>query len=100
MNISRISPLGNNIGITTTFLLGRKPEREYPSSVKMNISRIDSKGKEYLSSVRMNISRIDFPGKRENKSAGEKIRGSRLRLSSIRKKYNTYKSRRILPVTV
>ena len=72
MNISRISPLGNEIGITTTFLLGRKPEREYPSSIKMNISGIDSKGKEYPSSVRINISRINFLGKRENESVGEK----------------------------
>jgi hypothetical protein len=62
MNILRINLLGNKTGITTTFLLGRIPKREYPSSVKMNISRIDSKGKEYLSSVKMNISRINFLG--------------------------------------
>jgi hypothetical protein len=46
MNISRINSLGNEIGIATTFLPGIKPQRgEYPSSVRMNISRIDRLGK-------------------------------------------------------
>ena len=73
MNISRINSLGNKIGITTTFLLGRIPRMRISISVRMNISRIDpSKGRKYLSSVRMNISRIYFLGKHENESAGEK----------------------------
>ena len=54
-------------------MLDRIPKREYQSSVRMNISKIDSEGgnrnyiyqlldripkREYLSSIRMNISRI------------------------------------------
>ena len=48
----------------------------------MNISRIDSK-EEYPSSIRMNISRIDYLGKHKMNPLGEII-GSGLLLSGIR----------------
>ena len=70
MNISRINSLKNEIGITTIFLLGRKPQREYSSPVKMNISRIYSE-EEYPSLIRMNISRIYYLGRRETNPLGK-----------------------------
>ena len=72
MSISRTNSLGNEIGITTNYLLGRKPEREYPSPVRVNVSRIDSKGRKYPLSVRMNISRINFLGDVKTNPLGRK----------------------------
>ena len=68
-----ISKCQNEIGITTTLFLGRKPQREYPSPIKMNISRIDSK-EEYSSSVRMNISRMYYLGRRKTNPLGKSKR--------------------------
>ena len=61
-------------------VLGKRPKREYPSLVEVNISRIDYRGKQelhlqlldripkrgYPSPVRMNISRIDSEGRNRN----------------------------------
>ena len=50
----------------------------------MNISMIESKEKEYPSSVRMNISRINFLGNVKTNPPGKK--GSRLLLPGIGQK--------------